>query len=297
MLYTYTAIFKLALLVLSIAVAISNTTATGRRGYRGEVGDSNDNSNNNNRYDIENERSYGARPRLEPAMIRINGRTEVIDLQSPGVTGAGARTGARAGSGSMLRPAEDIISLELISGPPNFGFFLTSRTDKRFVSPTVNRIQPSVGDPYAFEAEEEDSSEYIPSSSLSSASSVTAKENAQILLHAADRLFYYTLDDPDDQVVTVFQNTKGSVRFNIMDYTTSREPSTWFPTLTRNDIRVAKWEFPRRQDVLRLAVAQAPRGRRSRCQVTIIGAWIDDVRIGKPLRYPKTGVGGIVCFR
>lgn len=268
------AMLKLALLVLSIAVVITNTTATGRQNYRGEA-----NRNNN---DFENNGSFRANPRLEPAVIQINGRREVIDLQAPGLTGA--RVGARPGSGSMMRPAEDIISLELISGPPTFGFFLASRTDKRFISPTVNQNQPFVGDEVKEEREEEEEEEEDDNN------------NARILLRAADRLFYYTLDDPDNQAVTVFQNTKGSVRFNVMDYRIASEPRLWFPSLLRKELRVARWEFPRRQDITRLAVAYAPRGRRSMCQVTIIGAWIDDIRIGRPLRNPKAGVGGIVCF-
>ena len=271
------AAYRIVLLILSTTFVVSTFTATGTgRDDQDEYDRGNFRANGYETDGIQSpyyDRSFRGRPGLTTAIISINGRRREIDLRG------------LQNTASIVRQAEDITSVELIDGPPGFGLFLTSRTDNSFLTQTVNWNHPVIGDRTALRSP----SQYAPSSSKTSTPS--------ILLHASNRLFYYILTDPDNQAVTVYQNTNGAMRCRIMDYKVERKTRLITTTFTDNYRDVAKWTFRRRQDVERVAVVEAPRGPRSRCQVSVIGLWIDDFRIGKPLIRRKAGVVGIVCYK
>ncbi len=268
------AMMRMTIMALCIAVTSSSPVMSNRDSLRGSFENRgyNAHSSGDRYYDP----GYQGDSRAEVAVVRINGQEEDIDLR-------------HGTSGQIARPDTNIESIELISGPPNFGFFLSSRTDKRFVSETVNWNEPKVKGP----------PKYSPSRSSSNMNPfkpVFSPTSSKFLLEQADRLFYYTLEDPREQVVTVVESVSGRANIKVMNYQRESQPRYSVSAMMNEEKFRARWKFSKRIDVKRIAVVQAPRGRLTECKVKN-GFLIEGVKIGMPLVQPVYGVRGLVCFR
>ena len=204
-----------------------------------------------------------------------------------------------------LRNELNVYSADLISGPPGFGFFLWSSSANYFVSKAINQDMPWLeaslplplpSSPFSLSSSPSSArrsrhrlrlsspnfpSDYDPASSL-------------ILFPNAEKIYFYNLERPQNQIVAFVEWLNGSTSMKIIDL----EPGslTVLAALRGRDNRAGRWRFERTQrNIRRVAVLHAPRGRKSKCRLDMIMKQYEVIQ-GRPVVGPFYGVTGMICY-
>lgn len=230
------------------------------------------------------------------AIIRINGRESEISsrLLLEGYV--------------PLRNELNVYSADLISGPPGFGFFLWSSSPSYFVSQRLDQDMPQL------EASLPLSPPSSPFSFLSSPSSSSARRSrtgsrssspafpsgydpasSLILFPNAEKIYFYNLERPQNQIVAFIEWLDGSTSMQIVDLEFGSH--TVLAALRSRENRIGRWRFGRTQrHIRRVAILHAPRGRKSKCRLDMIMKQYE-VTQDRPVVGPFYGVTGMICYK
>ena len=223
------------------------------------------------------------------AMVRINGRESEIS------------TGGLITGTVPLRRNLNVYSAELISGPVGFGFFFWSSSADFFVSAKMDHYTPQLEASPPLPPPFSPFSSFSPSRSRSSRSSANTpngydpSSDDPFLFPNAEKIFFYNLERPQNQLVALVEWVDGSVSAQVIDLLPGR--FTAIVALRGREDRVGRWRFePGQRNMRRAAVLYAPRGRMSRCRLDMVMRQYEVVQ-DRPVVGPFVGVTGMVCYK
>ena len=199
-----------------------------------------------------------------------------------------------------------VYSADLVSGPPGFGFFLWSSSENYFVSSRIDQEMPRLeaslplpppSSPFSLSSTSSSSRRSRPGSSSASPNSPSDydPQSSLILFPFAEKIYFYNLESPENQMVTFVEWLDGSTSMKIIDL--EMGPGTALAALRGRDNRKGRWRFERTQrNIRRVAVLYAPRGRKSRCRLDMVMKQYE-VTQNQPTVGPFYGVTGMVCYK